>query len=246
MSADGAAVADVPVAAAPEVGFSGLACASCAVCLQAVMENMDVSTRSKVSWIFKIASLAPEGAFSDYQSSSGTKPKCPRIQLLTNGSKTVPCKKYCFEGSASLDPHRPPGRFHLTRMPQPMLVFDGDCGFCHRAVQFILAHERRSDLLFIPRNSARGLLLRDRYHLQNVESLLWIEEDRAFIEWKAVLHTALYVGGIYAGLARVANLLPATMLNRAYRLIARIRKRLAGPPRHCLLLSPAQQQRFLG
>jgi predicted DCC family thiol-disulfide oxidoreductase YuxK len=130
-------------------------------------------------------------------------------------------------------------------MPAPMLVFDGDCGFCHHVVRFILAHEYRNDLLFIPRNSALGLSLREQYHLQKVESLLWIEDNRAFIEWQAVAHTAAYVGGIYARLASVAGLLPDALLNAGYRLIARIRKRLAGPPRHCLLLSAAQQTRFL-
>jgi predicted DCC family thiol-disulfide oxidoreductase YuxK len=126
-----------------------------------------------------------------------------------------------------------------------MLVFDGDCGFCHRVVRFILAHERRSDLLFVPRNSTLGLSLREQYHLQKVESLLWIEDNRAFIEWQAVAHTAAYVGGIYASLASVAALLPDALLNAGYRVIARIRKRLAGPPRHCLLLTAAQQTRFL-
>jgi predicted DCC family thiol-disulfide oxidoreductase YuxK len=125
-----------------------------------------------------------------------------------------------------------------------MLVYDGDCGFCHRAVRFILAHERRSDLLFVPRNSPLGLSLREQYKLQNVESLLWIEDDHAYIEWEAVAHTAAYVGGIYARMAAVAGLLPSALLNAMYRLIARIRKRLAGPPRNCLLLTPAQQLRF--
>ncbi len=140
--------------------------------------------------------------------------------------------------------HRPPLQSHLTTMPAPMLVFDGDCGFCHRAVQFILAHERRTDLLFVPRSSALGLSLREQYHLQNVESLLWIDNDRAFIEWQAVAHTAAYVGGIYGRMASVAGLLPAALLNAAYRAIAFIRKRLTAPPRHCLLLTAAQQTRF--
>lgn len=127
-----------------------------------------------------------------------------------------------------------------------MLVFDGDCAFCHRAVQFILAHERRSDLLFVPRDSALGLSLRAQFHLQRVESLLWIEGERAFIEFDAVAHTAAYVGGGYARLASIARLLPHSLLTFGYRTIAKLRKRLAGKPRHCLLLTPAQQQRFLG
>jgi len=126
-----------------------------------------------------------------------------------------------------------------------MLVFDGDCGFCHRAVRFILAHERRSDLLFVPRNSALGVSLREQYHLQNVESLLWIEDDHAYIEWESVAHTAAYIGGIYARMASIAGLLPTALLSAGYRLFAGIRKRLAVPPRHCLLLTARQQTRFL-
>jgi predicted DCC family thiol-disulfide oxidoreductase YuxK len=127
-----------------------------------------------------------------------------------------------------------------------MLVFDGDCAFCNRAVQFILAHERRTDLRFVPRDSALGLSLRERYRLQRVESLLWIECDRAFIEFDAVAQTAAYVGGTYARLASAARLLPHPLLNLGYRLFAKLRKRLVGPPKHCLLLTAAQQQRFLG
>jgi predicted DCC family thiol-disulfide oxidoreductase YuxK len=126
-----------------------------------------------------------------------------------------------------------------------MLVFDGECAFCHRAVQFVLTHEHRTDLLFVPRDSALGRSLREQYHLASVESLLWIEDGHAFTEFDAVAHTAAYVGGPYARLASVARLLPLPLLNGAYRLVARLRKRLAGRPRQCLLLTTAQQQRFL-
>jgi predicted DCC family thiol-disulfide oxidoreductase YuxK len=131
-------------------------------------------------------------------------------------------------------------------MSAPMLVFDGECAFCHRAVQFVLAHERRTDLLFVPRDSALGRSLREQYGLQNVESLLWIEDGQAFIEFDAVARTAGYVGGAYARLARAARRLPRQLLNWAYRVFAKVRKRLAGRPRQCLLLTAAQQQRFLG
>ncbi len=125
-----------------------------------------------------------------------------------------------------------------------MLIYDGDCAFCHRSVQFILAHEHRSDLLFVSRDSPLGLSLREQYHLQRVESLLWIENGQAYIEFDAVAHTAAYVGGIYARLISLIRFLPRFLLNLAYRLFAKIRKRIAGRPRQCLLLTPAQQQRF--
>jgi predicted DCC family thiol-disulfide oxidoreductase YuxK len=126
-----------------------------------------------------------------------------------------------------------------------MLVFDGDCAFCNRAVQFILAREWRTDLLFVPRDSALGRSLRERFGLQIVESLLWIEGDEAFIEFDAVAHTAAYVGGVYARIASVARLIPRPLLTGGYRAFAKLRKRFAGRTKRCLLLTAAQQQRFL-
>ena len=55
-----------------------------------------------------------------------------------------------------------------------MLVYDGSCGFCSRSVQFILRHERRHDLLFVTRDSPLGKDLRRKFHLEAVESMLWI------------------------------------------------------------------------
>jgi len=127
-----------------------------------------------------------------------------------------------------------------------MLVFDGECGFCHRAVRFILAHERRGDLCFVPRDSALGRSLREQFKLQRVESLLWIERGEAFVEWDATARVAAYIGGFYARLAAVAGLLPRSLRNGGYRLFARLRRRFGGRPRQCLQLTPAQQQRFLG
>jgi predicted DCC family thiol-disulfide oxidoreductase YuxK len=130
-------------------------------------------------------------------------------------------------------------------VPAPMLVFDADCGFCDRVVRLILAREVRHDLLFVPRSSPLGRRLREQYGLQQVESLLWIEDGRAYSEWQAVSRTAGYLGGSYARLARLANLLPEVLINGGYRMAARIRKRLARPPRNCQLLTAAQQARFL-
>jgi predicted DCC family thiol-disulfide oxidoreductase YuxK len=130
-----------------------------------------------------------------------------------------------------------------------MLVYDADCGFCGRLVRVLLSREQRHDLLFVPRSSPLGLRLREQFGLQQVESLLWIEggieDGRAFIEWQAVAHTAQYLGGVSARLAVLGNLFPRRLMNTAYRLFARIRKGLARSTRNCLLLTTAQQARFL-
>lgn len=128
----------------------------------------------------------------------------------------------------------------------PLLVYDGSCGFCARSVQFILRHERRHDLLFVPRDSQFGQELRRRFNLESVESMLWIDGDQAFIESDATLHAARYVGGIWSALATIGSLVPAPLRNWAYRLIARNRQRISSGMNMCLAPTVEQRARFLG
>ena len=127
----------------------------------------------------------------------------------------------------------------------PLLVYDGSCGFCSRAVQFILRHERRHDLQFVPRDSQLGKDLRRRFHLEAVESLLWIADGQAHTESAAVLRSARYLGGIWSALAAVGSLVPSPIRNAAYRFIARNRKRLSRRAAACLVPTAEQQTRFL-
>ncbi len=127
-----------------------------------------------------------------------------------------------------------------------MLVYDGSCGFCSRSVQFILRHERRHDLLFVPRDSALGKELRHTYHLEAVESMLWVANGHAAVESDSVLRAADYLGGAWSALATVGSLIPAALRNWGYRLIARNRRRLSSGAANCLIPTAEQRVRFLG
>jgi len=127
-----------------------------------------------------------------------------------------------------------------------MLVYDGSCGFCSRSVQFILRHERSHELLFVTRDSPLGRQLRSLFHLENVESMLWIANGVAATESSAVLNAARYLGGVWSALASAALLVPSALRNWGYRLIARNRRRLSSAAASCWLPTPEQRARFLG
>jgi predicted DCC family thiol-disulfide oxidoreductase YuxK len=133
----------------------------------------------------------------------------------------------------------------LAALIPSLLVYDGECGFCARSIQFILRHEQRHDLLFVPRDSELGKDLRRQFHLEAVESLLWIADGEAAIESGAVLNSAKYLGGIWATLAAIGGLVPAFLRNAVYRFIARNRRRLSSSAATCLVPTAEQRARFL-
>jgi len=134
---------------------------------------------------------------------------------------------------------------HPVAVSTAMLVYDGACGFCNRSLQFILRHERRHDLRFVPRDSPLGLDLRRHFHLETAESMLWIEHDSVAIESEAVLRAALYLGGVWAILGNLGLMVPSFVRNWAYRLIARNRRRLSVRSTSCLVPTAEQRARFL-
>lgn len=132
----------------------------------------------------------------------------------------------------------------------PILVYDGDCGFCTRSVKFVLARDRRGTLRFAARDGEAGRAVRARHpHLQTVESLLWVEmrdgRELVSIYSDAVLQTAQYLGGVYALLAALGAFVPRVLRDPVYSLVARVRKRLMGGAAACRLPGPQDLARML-
>jgi predicted DCC family thiol-disulfide oxidoreductase YuxK len=90
-----------------------------------------------------------------------------------------------------------------------------------------------------------GKDLRRRFHLEAVESMLWIADGEAAVESSAVLRAARYLGGIWSVFATIGALVPAPLRNWGYRLIARNRRRLSSGAASCLVPTADQRARFL-
>jgi predicted DCC family thiol-disulfide oxidoreductase YuxK len=132
----------------------------------------------------------------------------------------------------------------------PVLLFDGTCGFCAASVQLILRHDRRGTLRFAPLQSAYGGGVRGRHPELGLDSIVWVEPaadgtpERVFVRSAASLRVARYLGGVWR-LALVYALLPVRLRDAAYDFVARHRHHLPGSGNSCLVPSPEIRARFL-
>jgi predicted DCC family thiol-disulfide oxidoreductase YuxK len=128
----------------------------------------------------------------------------------------------------------------------PVLLYDGECGFCNHSVQWILGHERTRTLRFSPLESSLGrALVREAGVPPATDSLLWIEamDGRAVArKWSnSVIQVLTYVGGPWRLLAWI-RLIPRPARDWAYRTFAKHRRKLT--PRSCLVPGPETRSRF--
>ncbi len=126
-----------------------------------------------------------------------------------------------------------------------IVLFDGVCNFCNRAVNFIIRHDRDGEFRFAPLQSTIGSELRVEYGIgDDIDSIVLIEDRKAFTHSDAALRIARGLGGIWSvGYAFV--IVPKVVRDWFYRLFAKYRYSLFGKRDVCMMPTPEVRGRFL-
>ena len=129
---------------------------------------------------------------------------------------------------------------------EPVVLYDGTCGLCHRSVQWIMRHERDHAITFAPLQGETAASLRARFPEipATLESVVLIEDGRARLRSKAFLYLARHLRAPWRW-AYALRWLPAFVLDLGYRVIARVRYRVWGRADACDLPAPEHRARFL-
>ena len=142
------------------------------------------------------------------------------------------------------DDGRQEGRHHL-------LLYDGECGFCHGAVRFVLARDRRGLFRFAALQSAAAAAALAPFggRPADLTSFYVIERYRGGTPALHCRAGAVWVVAQVLGwpwrLVTVLRLLPQPWLDAAYDMVARHRHRIVGTADACLVPGPGDRARFL-
>jgi len=132
-----------------------------------------------------------------------------------------------------------------------VILYDGVCGLCHRLVQFVLARDRRGVFRFAPLQGAfaREVLLRHGKNPNDIDMIhLVIDADlpseRLLSAGRAAVAILRELGGAWR-IAGVLGVLPAGILDAAYRVVSTRRYRWFGKLDQCAVPAPELRERFI-
>jgi len=136
-------------------------------------------------------------------------------------------------------------------MSNPVLLYDGQCGFCNRGVQQVLRHDRRKNMMFAALQGGYGKSILTRHpELNGIDSLVFVEPldfaylEQVFVRSDAALRVARYLGWPWK-LALAAYLIPRPVRDFLYDQFAKRRYRWFGKYEKCMLPPPEVRERFL-
>ena len=130
-------------------------------------------------------------------------------------------------------------------LPGPTVLYDGECGLCHRSVKFLLKRDR-SQLWYAPLQGETAEKLRAEHPQipRTVESVVLVDGGRVHLRSKAILYATKYLTRPWRW-AYHFRWMPALLLDLFYALIARIRYRVWGKYDTCTMPTTDQRAHLL-
>jgi len=127
-----------------------------------------------------------------------------------------------------------------------VVIFDGECSFCNRWVNFLLRFDRHDIFRFAARQSETGASFASEAGLPpgGVGSIVLVEGGAVRLRSDAVLRMLQLLGFPFS-LTAAFRWIPGTLRDAVYDWIARNRLKWFGGRRTCRIPSPAERYRFL-
>lgn len=127
-----------------------------------------------------------------------------------------------------------------------VVLFDGDCNFCDANVQFIIKRDPVAHFKFASLQSDIGRDLTEKYGIpEDVDSLVLIENEKAYVKSTAALRIAKKLDGLWH-LLFLLMLIPRPIRDAAYDIVSKNRYKWFGKKEEaCALPSPDVRKRFL-
>src|SRR5690606_4112455 len=129
-----------------------------------------------------------------------------------------------------------------------IVLFDGVCNLCTGTVQFIIKRDRKDLFRFASLQSEIGKQLMQERSIdpESNNSIIVIEPQIAYyVKSSAAIEIAKELGGLWPAIQVFSYILPESIRDSIYELIAKNRYKWFGKKDSCMIPTPALESKFL-
>ncbi len=134
----------------------------------------------------------------------------------------------------------------IPEVQYPVILFDGVCNLCNGSVEFIINRDRMGEFRFASLQSDTAKHLISKLDIPNdtMDSIILVENNKQYFKSSAVLHICRKLGGLWP-LLYIFILVPVSIRDYFYDIVARNRYRWFGKRENCMVPSKELESRFL-
>jgi len=126
-----------------------------------------------------------------------------------------------------------------------VILFDGECNFCDKSVQFILKRDPKGLFMFASLQSNIGKELLTQYNVPSgIDSFVLIEGNNYYLKSSAALRVCKNLKGGWK-IPYFLLVIPKPLRDFIYEIVAKNRYKWFGTKKSCMLPSQEERKRFL-
>lgn len=128
-------------------------------------------------------------------------------------------------------------------MVEPIIFYDGTCGFCHKFIALLLRIDRAHVFRYAPLQGETALRLLPKEYLGDLSTVVVWDDGLLKLKSDASVHVFKRIGGVWAALAFLLRICPRFIRDFVYDVIATNRYKWFGRYDSCRL--PTTEERRL-
>ncbi|HEY4259039.1 MAG TPA: DCC1-like thiol-disulfide oxidoreductase family protein [Schlesneria sp.] len=128
---------------------------------------------------------------------------------------------------------------------ESILFFDGVCGLCSNAVDFVMVRDYQQAIKFAPLQGDTARSLLTAADVENLNTMILWVKGRSYRKSAAAVRVLWRLSLGWKIIGTLLWLIPLPLRNLGYTLVARNRYRFFGKKESCRLPTPAERLRFL-
>lgn len=127
-----------------------------------------------------------------------------------------------------------------------LILFDGECNLCNGVVRFVSKNDAQNRFRFASLQSETAKTLLQQFGLptNDMQTFVLIHKQKAYTRSDAAIQTAQLLGSPWQYLS-VLRLIPQTLRDQLYNLVAQNRYAWFGKSKACPIPTPEDRKRFL-
>ena len=125
-----------------------------------------------------------------------------------------------------------------------LILFDDECIFCNRSMQFIYRRDKRKIFFFSSLNFYRAMAKSEKVEFDG-KGIVYIRDGQVFKKSPAVVEIAYDLGRLYKVIGSFLKIIPISVLDFCYDLVAKNRYRIS-KNMNCAVPTADMRSRILG
>ncbi len=127
----------------------------------------------------------------------------------------------------------------------PILFFDGVCGLCSRAVDFVIARDPEGVFRFAPLQGETARTMLGEADIAALETMVVATDKGLYRRSSAAVRILWRLGPFWRLCGWLLWIIPRPLRDLGYSTVAKTRYRLFGKHETCRLPTPEERERFL-